>query len=224
MSADDFRSWNESMSRKYHPDDYHSSSSAIVRWIERSRVCEIFRQLGCEKDHRVLEVGVGVGTILAQIPSKTRAGIDLSSHYLSFARQRLPSDVQLIEGNAEELTKHFPPASFDRIYSSEVIEHVQHPDRVIAGMKALLAPGGRIVISVPNERLIDQCKALVRRLGLFRLFFPKLESCSEGNEWHLHIFTPKDIQKLFTDAGLTMEKLKGAPYSFLPLRYIASGR
>lgn len=220
LHEEEFRTWNESMSRKYHPDDYHASSSPFVRWIERRRVQSILSQLGTKQEHRILEVGVGVGTILAQIPSSHRTGFDLSTYYLSIARSRLPDEVRLIEGNAEHLTSYVPEASFDGIYCSEVLEHVQHPDVVMREMAKALASGGRIVISVPHERLIDFAKKVIHS---FAWLFPRLRAYDQPNEWHLHSFSAANIRALFAGAGLRMVTLQAIPSAFLPLRYVASG-
>jgi SAM-dependent methyltransferase len=42
------------------------------------------------------------------------------------------------------------PASFDVVNMGAVLEHVHDPHRVIAAAARLLAPGGRLVVSVPN--------------------------------------------------------------------------
>lgn len=221
LSEDEFRTFNESMSQTCHPDDYHASASPLVRWIEHRRVKSLLSQLATKPHHRILEVGVGVGTILAQIPSMHRTGFDLSRHYLSIARSRLPAEVELIEGNAEHLTSYVPRASFDGIYCSEVLEHVQHPEVVMREMaEALTRERGRLVISVPHERLIDFLKSVIHS---FAWLLPRLRAYDKPNEWHLHSFSVADIRGLFTGAGLRMVELKAIPSRFLPLRYVASG-
>jgi len=224
MDAEEFRAWNESMSQKYHPDDYHASSSGIVRWIERKRVEMILRFLQVQEYHRVLEVGVGCGTILRQIRSQNRVGVDLSKHYLAIAKERLSPDVRLIEGDAEELLKVVEPRSFDRIYCSEVLEHVRHPGLALSQMASALKEDGIVVVSVPHEKLIDACKAMLHRTRLFKKLFPGLAGCEEGNEWHLHSFSRSDMQKLFEEAGLDIIALRGVPYGVLPLRFVVSGK
>jgi len=224
MSPDEFRTWNEQMSYKYHPDDYHASSNVIVRWIEHKRVRSIFRQLDVHPEHRVLEVGVGTGTILQQISAKERVGIDLSAHYLAIARKRLGPDVELIGGNAEETSTLVAPCSFDRIYCSEVLEHVQHPSIAIQEMTAALKNHGILVISVPNDHLIGFCKKILRATGLYFLIFPNLSSADCGEEWHLHSFAMKDIRHLFLKYGLKVNKEEGIPFSWLPLRFVVCGK
>lgn len=220
LNEHEFQVWNEQMSKKHNPDDYHASASPLVRWIERRRVESILSQLRAQPHHRILEVGVGSGIILAQVSSSHRTGIDLSAYLLGIARSRLPADVTLLEGNAERLTSYVPLSSFDGIYCSEVLEHVQHPEVVMREMASALAPGGRVVISLPHERLIDVFKAIIRS---FAWLFPRLRAYDQPNEWHLHAFSAADIRPFFAAAGLRMVSLKSIPFRFLPLRYVASG-
>ncbi len=224
MNSDEFRAWNEEMSRKYHPDDYHASASPIVRWIEKKRVDLLLKLLDVRPEHRVLEVGVGVGTILQRVQARERVGLDLSEHYLKIARERLGSSATLTQGDAEELTKYVEPASFDRIYCSEVLEHVRHPEAVLSEMRKAVKQNGHISVSVPNDHMIMVCKKVLKATGLFHLLLPRMESCSDGNEWHLHMFRPKDLKKLCAQADLEVIKLKGVPFSFLPLRYVLLAR
>ena len=223
MDEEQFRAWNEHMSESFSPEDYHHSANPIVRWIEGARVRRLLRRLNAGPLDRVLEVGVGMGHILAQIHSERRSGIDLSKHYLKSARELLGPDVELTEGNAENLSAHFAAESFDRVYCSEVIEHVQHPEAVVRGMAALLEPGGIIVISVPNDQLINRLKAVLRGLGVYKLLFRGIADAAD-NEWHLHVFTRADLRRLCAETGLTVTALDGVPWPFLPLRYVLAAR
>src|SRR3989344_59270 len=192
-TKEEFFQWNEEMASKYNPDAYHSSTNAVVRWIERSRVRRILSFLAVQPAHRVLEVGVGAGNILAQIPSLHRAGMDLSPTLLAMARQRLP-DARLYEGNAEEFPQELRAQQFDRVYCSEVLEHVQHPERVVREMAAVLAPNGIAVISVPNEKVINRIKGWLLHMRVLHLLFPRI-STKMDDEWHLHVFDRALLQK-----------------------------
>ena len=39
---------------------------------------------------------------------------------------------------------------YDVIVAADVLEHVRHPERVLADARSRLAPGGRVIVSVPN--------------------------------------------------------------------------
>jgi len=220
LTSENFQRWNEEMAHKHNPGEYHDTKNMLVRWVEKSRVQKLIRQLHTAPDCRILEVGVGAGNILAQVRSHHRTGLDLSPFLLSRARSRLGSDVKLVEGNAEELTTHFAKGSFDRVYCSEVLEHVQHPDRVLHGMASLLSDSGIAVVSVPNESCIDVIKSFLRLTGIHRLLRLDLSSV-QGDEWHLHSFDRTLLRKLCRE-HFTVQKISAVPFPFLPLRYVAT--
>lgn len=76
--------------------------------------------------------------------------------------------------------------AFDLIWCSEVIEHLQKPEAVIAEFKRVLKPDGIAVLTTPNSFFW-----LYYLLKPFGLSAQKLQ-----NPTHLHFFRLADIQKL----------------------------
>lgn len=222
MSAAEFAEWNESMSKRYDPDLYHRSNNWAVRWIERSRVSSIRKLLESGEQHSVLEVGVGAGSILEQIHAQKRIGIDLSRFLLEKARARLGEGAQLIYGDAETLEQHLPEQSVDRVYCSEVLEHVRNPEAVLRGISSVLKPDGIAVVSVPNEGLINSIKSALRAVGLFTILFPAMPDHMKF-EWHLHAFDRQLTERLCRK-HFFIEKLVAVPFAFFPIRYVAKLR
>lgn len=217
MTEEEFRIWNERMVQRYNPNDYHENANSIIRWIERQRVKQILKFLRPQSEHCVLEVGVGAGNILAQIPSRERWGLDISPSLLTIARTRLPNAV-LVEGNAEAFPEKLHDQQFDRIFCSEVLEHVQHPKHVVSEMAQVLKPHGIAVISVPNENFINRVKSLLQKLGLFT-FFPGI-SKKMDDEWHLHAFDRPLLEEVVQDS-FVVDRIDAVPYRWLPIRYVA---
>jgi SAM-dependent methyltransferase len=85
------------------------------------------RILGLQKEHRVLEVGCGVGRISRELAPKVRAYtcLDISPGLLERAQKRMDhlSHVTFVPLDDPELTV-FPDASFDRIFSHIVFFHL----------------------------------------------------------------------------------------------------
>jgi 2-polyprenyl-3-methyl-5-hydroxy-6-metoxy-1,4-benzoquinol methylase len=111
------------------------------------------------KDKRVLEVGCGIGTDsinFARAGAKLTA-VDLSGESLRVARQRasvmgVEDRIEFVQANAEELTSALSGAQYDLIYSFGVIHHTPRPDRALAQMRALAAPGGTLKLMVYHRR------------------------------------------------------------------------
>ena len=98
---------------------------------------------------RVLEVGVGTGINAALYPPYCNVtGIDFSSSMLEKARVRLRqkgmSHIQLMQMDAAQLT--FADGSFDIVYAPYVVNCVPDPIKVVAEMRRVCRPGGKIVI------------------------------------------------------------------------------
>ncbi len=111
------------------------------------------------KDHvkagaRFLEIGCAPGKILAWVGQVLQAevsGLDYSEHGLAFARQLF--EALGIEGDLrceDVFATTFRPGSFDVVYSAGVIEHFDDPREVVKRHVALLKPGGKALIVVPN--------------------------------------------------------------------------
>jgi 2-polyprenyl-3-methyl-5-hydroxy-6-metoxy-1,4-benzoquinol methylase len=108
---------------------------------------------------RVLEVGCGIGTDSINF---ARAGaeltaVELSSESLRIAEQRadvmgVADRIQFVQANAEELTATLTDGDYDLVYSFGVIHHTPHPERALAEMSALAAPGGTLKLMVYHRR------------------------------------------------------------------------
>jgi ubiquinone/menaquinone biosynthesis C-methylase UbiE len=217
-----FTAWNEEMVQRFDPDAYHTRAPLPIRAVERLRVRAIRRLLDAGDKTRVLEVGVGGGNVLERVPGR-RFGIDLSPFILHKAKARLGASAELVRGDA--MTLPFADASFDRVFCSEVLEHVLEPEAVVREMRRVLAAGGFAVVSVPNEALINRVKAIVFRLPLGR----RLVGGGAGDyrvsekmddEWHLHEFDRARLERAV--AGLfDIDALVGVPSRLMPLRLVA---
>ncbi len=100
--------------------------------------------------HRVLDVGCGTGTLAVEIraehPEVEVVGIDPDPKALARATEkarRRGVSVRFDRGFADEMP--YDDASFDRVFSSMMIHHLDPKDKVNAfcEIRRVLAPGGR---------------------------------------------------------------------------------
>ena len=103
---------------------------------------------------RVLEIGVGTGRLALRTLARgclSFTGMDLSEKTLEAAREHL-SAFRNVTLTAGEFPKDAPEGPFDRIYSSLTFLHIEDKESAIRAAAALLAPGGRMVLSLDRER------------------------------------------------------------------------
>jgi SAM-dependent methyltransferase len=98
----------------------------------------------------LLDIGCGTGFVLAglreALPALRLTGSEPSAERLSVARRRLP-DVELVELDVLEP----PPRAFDVVGAFDVLEHVNDDERAVAGLFATTAPGGGLLVLVPQH-------------------------------------------------------------------------
>jgi ubiquinone/menaquinone biosynthesis C-methylase UbiE len=102
-----------------------------------------------EPGTRLLEVGCGVGAVLAvlgqEYPGVRLFGIDIEPQQLEFARTHLERsgvEATLAQGDAIELP--FPDESFDHVWMMWFLEHVADPPAVLREARRVLVRGGAI--------------------------------------------------------------------------------
>jgi SAM-dependent methyltransferase len=94
---------------------------------------------------RILEAGCGRNWPLELSVPYTLTGLDLD-------RDALAARTDLDEAVVGDLrTAEFPPNSFDVIYNAFVLEHVSGAQGVLERFLRWLAPGGMLIIKVPDR-------------------------------------------------------------------------
>ncbi len=97
----------------------------------------------------VLDVGCGSGTIVKRLLKKRKKviGIDIGKKFVGFCQSRYRS-VIFCEANAEFLP--FTTECFDTIVCSEVLEHLENPEKALKEFSRVLRPRGKLVLTTPN--------------------------------------------------------------------------
>lgn len=221
-SIKNFEEWNEFYVKKYSSESHYGSPSFIVRYIEGKRIKEVSRLINAQAADNLIELGCGEGHILEKIVQGKRTGVDLSETMLKKAAERMMRTgrpARLVKANVEELPPELISEKFNKIICSEVIEHVQRPEKVVAEILKIALPGSTAVISVPNERLINRLKQFFIKSRLFSLLFPGI-SLKMDDEWHLNTFSLA-LLKQYAQGKLKIKKIRAIPFWFCPLYYIA---
>lgn len=120
-----------------------------------------------------------------------------------------------IERGLDVRVGYFPdciPAEerFDVIAFNDVLEHLPDLDRILAACHQRLAPGGRLVISLPDaDGLLYRTACLTARLG----WKPSLERLWQKHFRfpHLYYFTASTLGRMVAPFGFRLVQSRGLP-------------
>jgi SAM-dependent methyltransferase len=139
----------------------------------------------CQTPQRLLDAGCGQGDLLLQAserwPEAELAGFDLSEQGVRTTARRVPVATAF----QRDLLDGAHPAPELRGWAShaicsEVLEHVDDPVALVRGLREYLAPGCRLVVTVPGGRM----SAFDRNIG------------------HRQHFTPESVRAVLDGAGM----------------------
>lgn len=173
----------------------------------RLRVKQIFRELGNIRGKKLLDVGCEAGHITIQLIDKGAqvTAIDLIPEPIKKLKKELHGRrATLLVADATKLP--FTDKSFDIVLATEVIEHITHLDKFSAGAARVLKPGGRLLITFPNENLRQKLYPIVSAFGI---------KAEVEDQVTLKNYRAENILKLFSKK-FTLEKHYCLPW-FLPI-------
>lgn len=115
--------------------------------ITRRLVAPILDGAGVGPATRLLDVACGPGHLAAVAGARgaLAIGVDVAGAMVAAARAAHPG-LEVREGDAQHLA--FPAAAFDVVVASFALMHLAEPDRAVAEMARVVAPGGRAAVTV----------------------------------------------------------------------------
>jgi SAM-dependent methyltransferase len=153
---------------------------------------------------RVLDLGCGAGRFLAALADAGArpVGVEIAAEALERARENAPgAELALVEPEGSLPLAH---GSIDLVWCSEVLEHVPDVAHLLLEVRRVLAPGGRVLATVPfHGRLQAAAIALAR----FDAHFDPLGQ-------HVRFFTRRSLAATLAHAGF--EDVDVRPWGGLP--------
>jgi 2-polyprenyl-3-methyl-5-hydroxy-6-metoxy-1,4-benzoquinol methylase len=168
----------------------------------------------------VLDIGCGNGVMADRYRSWGCAvtGTEISAEGLAHARSTYP-EVEFVEASAYDDVSHLaPPGGFDVVVSTEVIEHLIAPQRMVQRAYDAVRPGGTAIITTPYH-------GYVKNLGLSIVngWDRHWDVAREG--WHIKFFSRRTLEAMLRDVGFVDVELCGAGrYPLVWRSVVARGR
>ena len=198
------------MSHPESTDDWdqhwsHYGEAAAANPAHRYRMRLILSHLAIQDAHPTLvDIGSGQGDLLAELrqqwPHAELLGIELSEAGCRIARRKVPDAIFI---QRDLLRPGRVPPRFEKwgryAVCSEVLEHVDRPDRLLEYASAYLAPGCRLVVTVPGGPM----SSFDRHIG------------------HRRHYTRESLSAVLRGAGFKIEVLAAAGFPFHSLYRLA---
>jgi SAM-dependent methyltransferase len=184
-------------------DTHHVYGDAAVA-ASRGRRTQIetalLRWLPADRGARVLDFGCGDGTLLSiaeHLGYRRLFGVDVSPGLVTIAGKN--TKAQLTTGDGLAYLAAATSETFDAIIAFDVLEHLTRDELIswVTQASRLLAPGGTVIIHVPNG-----CSPFVGRVLW-------------GDLTHEQAFTPLSLGQLFRSGGFS----GGAAFEDPPLAH-----
>lgn len=176
----------------YHRDieaDQHTSLTVVTGHIQPG--------------DRVLDLGCGTGAIGRHLAQRDDGavidGLTLSAREAELAAPHYRR-VEIANLDDADLTQLFDRGAYDAIVCADVLEHVHDSARVLRQCHDLLAPAGRMLLSIPNTAYAGLIAELM--CGEFRYRDEGLLDAT-----HVRFFTRRTLQRFLHQCGYAIEHL-----------------
>ncbi|MCV2368255.1 class I SAM-dependent methyltransferase [Roseateles oligotrophus] len=140
-------------------DSFYKDTSAVEDYYSPERVSfyegvvRYLKEQGLTLNGKdVADVGCGVGYLLSEIRKNFKPG---SLHGYDFSAQAIEYSRKKFCGSSFTIHDiyHTVPSTFDVVFCTEVLEHLEFPHKALAQLEAATRSGGILILTVPNGRV-----------------------------------------------------------------------
>lgn len=175
----------------------------LQRYWHTRRFTEVGKLVSPVKG-KILDIGCADGLFSKQILDKSKAneliGIDIEKSSVDWAGKHWQKNKKMIFKTADAHNLKFENGTFDAVVALEVLEHVEHPLKVLGEIKRILKKGGYGIFMVPTDNRLFRIV-----WWLWLNFYPR------GYVWretHIQTYRHDYLSEICRRAGFIIEVKK----------------
>lgn len=159
--------------------DVHESADLLQVALHNQRYEFALQRV--KADDHVLEIGTGLGVFTSMLAGKCASltGIEFDEQSCMATRQRLKDAAQIVQGDAQQLP--FATRAFSLIICLEVLEHLPNFRKAVAEIHRVVAPDGRVIVSVPYRK-----RGAKSEINPYHLYEPGEQELIDEFKKHFH--------------------------------------
>jgi len=156
----------DNLSKHQIADYYNTYAKKQINTGINIRHYHLFKKIikaGLKKNHKILEIGCGIGTLTKLIHSYITngyiVGVDISSENIRLATERFKKSKKC-EFIVSDMTDFSYNGKFDFIILPDVLEHIpieQHKN-LFSVLSSITHENSKIIINIPHPNAIDYLK------------------------------------------------------------------
>lgn len=159
--------------------------------LRKMRIRRVLPYILEHRNCRLLDIGCGwEARFLRSAEPYISAGVGIDFKAPLFCEGKIRTERLLLTDSLP-----YKDASFDVVTMLAVLEHLDQPMALLREIRRVLAPDGRLILTVPSKAAKPILEFLAFRLGLV--------SCDEITD-HKAYYDRSSLGDLFSSAGFTM--------------------
>lgn len=188
--------------QRFEHDGWEEKATGYHRYfteVSRHNIEPLLDAAGVRPGSRVLDIGTGPGMLAAAAAARAAnvIGFDMSEEMVSLARQLHPG-LTFEQGLADRLP--CSDGQFDAVVGNLLLPHLPDPDGAMRELTRVLAPGGRLALSMWSNPAASRFLGIVLDAVAFAKAPPVPGIPAGPPPWRFS--DEKELRDLFSRAGL----------------------
>lgn len=213
------KEWNEAVNRHYPMAKKAFHPFFLIRYLEKRRRRIILNLVTAENVHFGSDIGCESGHLTSHLAAKgiRMLAVDLDRHAVAEARKNISPELPVRYLCGDVMALPLKSGLVDFSLCSETLEHVDNIGKALKELARVTRPGGKLVLSVPNDRLLISLKRILGFIGLRRI----LGGLSSGQPMgHLMTLRKRDLRSFLPENTTIIQSFYDKPF-FLNLYVVA---